>query len=296
MTRWLVIGANGFLGHNALHALPGEVHAATRGGRHAIAHGSTIEVDLCNPRAAAGAIEALQPQVVLNTAALANHEECELHPELAQQINATAPGVLAGIAHQIGARFIHISTDAVFDGRSGNYRETDEPEPFSVYGQTKLAGEHAVLQYASALVVRTNFFGWSPGGQRSILEFFVNNLRAGIEVNGYSDFTVTSLYVGYLLSALDQLARQSATGLLHVASRDPLTKLAFGQQVAHEFGLNAELIRPASAAIGAHATSRVLNLSLNCDLAAQTLGEHLPTQAQGIAQAHRDQPPQPTTQ
>ena len=137
-----------------------------------------------------------------------------------------------------------ISTDAVFDGARGHYSEADAPNPTSVYGRTKLEGEQLALASTDALVARTNFFGWSPTGRRSILEFFVNALSNGEQVRGFTDFTTSSAYVQVLAEALWDLCALEATGLVHLTSPEALTKYEFGVAVAEEFGLDAGLITP----------------------------------------------------
>jgi dTDP-4-dehydrorhamnose reductase len=137
--------------------------------------------------------------------------------------------------------------------------------------------------------VRTNFFGWSHRGDRSVLEFFVNSLRSGTAVRGYPDFVVTSIYAQSLLQAIWDLETIGTTGLLHVASSDALSKYDYGLAVAREFGLDSELISPLPAEAGAHTSSRSRDISLNTDLFASIRGEPAQTQRAGIANARIDE-------
>lgn len=293
LPTWLVTGAQGFLGANLGRHLQGRVHRVGLGrasrSEPATTYDAWITADLADPTArsaAAAQIEALRPDVVVHAAAMATHEACEADPERARQVNALAAEELGIAAHHAGARFILISTDAVFDGGRGHYSETDEPAPFSVYGRTKLEGEkRAHGANADALVVRTNFFGWSPSGTRSILEFFVNALTAGTPVKGFTDFTVTSAYVGALCEALEALADTTASGLLHVTSPDALSKYAFGVAVAEEFGLDANLITPTTADVD---PPRNRDLSLDVSRAQSILTTPLSTQHEGIHRAGLD--------
>lgn len=293
MTGWLITGASGFLGANLGWALTG---TATRIGisRAAPPNGTVdahFPIDITDADSLRQVILTTRPSVIVHTAALSSHEACEVDPLLARQINVTASRDIADIAAAVGSRFIYVSTDAVFPGYRGHYAETDETEPFSVYGETKLLGEQAVLgANPSALVVRTNFFGWSPSGRRSILEFFVTALRDGRQVPGYPDFIVTSTYVQDLAHSLQQLAAMpSVSGLLHVASSDARSKYQFSQEVAAAFGLNGAIIAERSAA-GEHSTSRARNISLNCTLAESVLGMLMPTQRAGLERAHTQEP------
>jgi len=289
---WLITGASGLLGSNAPRYLSSDLEllAATRTGEPLSGFRGSVALDLTDVTASEAAIKAAQPAVIVHTAALANHEQCESDRALAHLVNTEATGQLASIAEEIGARFVYISTDAVFDGATGNYSENAQVSPFSVYGETKLGGETAALAQTNALILRTNFFGWSPSSTRSILEFFVNNLEGRNPVRGYTDFTVTSIYAGDLLEQMELLIDSGASGIFHLASRDARSKFDFGLSVAEVFNLNASLISPQSAAAGTHGTSRVRDLSLSTDLIARTLGHPMPSQLEGITRARAERP------
>ena len=291
MDTWLVTGASGFLGANAGLFLSGK-SVSTVGLSRGVATPPHFETalrgDLSEPELLAEKVRESRPNVILHAGALASHEQCEADPSLATRINADATRALASVAAEIGATFIYISTDAVFDGARGDYAESDEPSPFSVYGESKLLGERYALEQTDALVIRTNFFGWSPTGSRSILEFFVNSLRSGTPVSGYTDFTVTSTYTQFLIDAIWQLTQRQATGIVHVASSDKCSKYEFATTVAEVFGLDGSLISPAEAAAATHATSRARDLSLRVGKLESLLGAQAPTQRAGILQAYED--------
>ena len=236
------------------------------------------------------AVVASAPDVIVNAAAFANHHDCELDPDQATRVNVDGARNIASAASAVGARLIHVSTDAVFNGAQGDYREGDAPEPFSVYGETKLLGEMAVLDaYPSAVIARTNFFGWSPTSNRSILEFFVNSLSAGKQVTGFDDFFVTSMYVQELAKALFEIAESDFSGVVHVAPSDSLSKYEFGLAVAKIFEFNAELITRSTASIAPDGLSRSRDLSLNTEVLESIIGKQMPTQAAGVRQARLDQ-------
>ncbi len=287
---WLVTGAQGFLGANAGIYLRGKARTIglTRTNATPNLFHEGITGDLTDPGEIAKGIIQLKPSVVLHAAALASHEACEADPALATRINVEATRVLARAAQEAGAQFIYISTDAVFDGARGDYTETDEPSPFSVYGETKLRGEQQARNETAALVVRTNFFGWSPGGHRSILEFFVNELSAGHNVKGYTDFVVTSTYVQFLLETIRRLVELGATGITHVASSDKLSKYEFGRATALAFGLDQSLIEPIQAGTANHSTSRNRDLSLSTTKFQRLLGDKASSQQVGIRRAKFD--------
>lgn len=290
--RWLVTGSAGFLGMNAglwlrdrAYAI-GQVRVPSPIGPFR----EQIPVDLRDLDALEAHIRRTRPDVLLNAAAISGHETCAHDPEQAWAVNVESVRLISSLSSELGIRLIHISTDAVFSGSSGGYRESDETNPFSLYGETKLEGERVVAASgAQALVVRTNFFGWSSSGRRSVLEFFVNALRSDTPVGGYPDFIVTTIYVQELMRALWQLDQQRATGLVHIASSDALSKFDFGKRIARQFALNSELIAAVPSSESGHATSRSRDLSLNTDLLTSLLGSPAPTQAEGIRSAYLDE-------
>lgn len=289
---WLVTGAGGFLGTNAGLWLGDRV---TRVGQTRVASATgpfdrSLAVDLRDIPAAAAMVRDARPDVVLHAAAMSGHETCANDREQAYAVNVEASRAIADAAAEVGARVVYVSTDAVFSGATGNYAETDEPEPFSYYGETKLAGEAAVQESgAPALVVRTNFFGWSTSGRRSVLEFFVSALRAGENVKGYPDFVVTSLYVQSLVETIWRLVEMGTEGVVHVASCDPVSKHDFGVTVARQFGLDEGLISPESSDVHGHQTSRSRNISLCTDRLTGILGERPATQEEGVRRAYSEE-------
>ena len=286
--RWLITGATGFLGANVCEALAGR---ATRiGFARSTGPGGLADEwllgDLRRPEELVALVREANPDVILHAAALASHEACERDPDLAHVLNVQATETLATAAEGCGARFIFISTDAVFDGSRGRYSEADEPNPFSIYGRTKLDAEQRAARLTEALIIRTNFFGWSPSGTRSILEFFINSLSAGTPVKGFTDFRVTSLYAQSLAECIWDLSNAGARGVVHVASHDAMTKYEFGVQVAEAFGMPA-LITPTRADVS---PPRDRDLSLDVGKAEGILGRFLQTQGEGIERARLDMP------
>jgi dTDP-4-dehydrorhamnose reductase len=274
---WMITGSNGFLGANAVAHLDSKVTVI----------GITREQhDLTMPESLAQEITETKPTYLLHTAAIADHALCEERPDLAEAVNSEATKVIARAAQRAGTKLIYISTDAVFSGQpsagkpAGNYKESDQPNPNTVYGESKLVGERNAESETNPLIVRTNFFGWSPTGQRSILEFFVNELRANRSVNGFTNVTTTSLYAQTLLDYIYQLKDHS--GIFHLTSRDAITKYEFGIKVAKHFDLNASLIKRVEA-------KNSKDLSLNTIKLENSIGVAVASQDQGLDFAIRQE-------
>lgn len=267
--RILVTGASGLLGLNVAleavaegHTVFGVVNAHPLRG-----DGFTVLVsDLLAPGEVERVFEAARPDWIIHCAALANLDACERDPDLARGLNAALPGRIAAAAKERGACLVHISTDAVFDGQKGNYTETDDPNPLSIYAHTKLAGEYTVeAVYPAAIIARVNLFGWSLSGKRSLAEFFFNNLQAGKPMMGFTDVYFSPLLANDLGKVLLTMMAEDLHGLYHVGSKESLSKYDFGVKIAEKFGFDPALIRPTSLAEAGLSVSRSPNLSLCVD-------------------------------
>lgn len=284
MGKWLITGVTGLLGANAYRTLvpTHQVIGSSRRRPVAIEAANFVDADISDSRSRSDLIARAHPDVVLHAAALSSIEACEADPSLAHEVNVEASADLAEQAAKAGSRFVYISTDAVFDGARGGYREQDETSPTTEYGRTKVAAERAVLDaHPDAIVARVNFYGWSPTGTRSLAEFFHRNLSAGTEVKGFTDITVSTLYIDDLVDALVALDSARAHGIVHVVSSEPVTKFVFGQHVASVFGFDKDLVKPAlSTEVLAHA--RGSNISLDVSRFHEWTGVALPGQAASV--------------
>lgn len=283
--RILVTGASGLLGLNlALEAShEHEVFGSVNRNVIQTTDFTVLQSDLTVPGALEELLDEYQPEWVINCAALANIDACEADPVLAEQLNSELPGKLANYVAKGGARLVHISTDAVFDGKRGNYTEQDEPNPLSMYARTKLMGEEAVLTAdPQAIVARVNLFGWSLTGTRSLAEWFFNNLSAGKSIMGFTDVFFCPLLVNDLAKILLKMLDVSAQGLYHVVSRECSSKYDFGVRLAKVFNFDQSLIRPALVSDADLTATRSHKLTLNSNKLSSKLGEPLPDLNTGL--------------
>ncbi len=292
MRLWIT-GVSGLLGlHTAWEALNRGWEVVGSTFRTDLAHAPfpVFRGDLSDPEVLARAWAWAQPQAVINTAALAQVDACEAQPEMARRLNVELPRALARLATRDRVLLVHLSTDAVFDGKRGDYAEFDTPNPLSTYGRTKLEGEYAVLEEnPTALVTRVNFFGWSLSGQRSLAEWFLNQLAAGRrEIPGFSDVWFCPLLANHLARLLFALLERKAWGLYHVVASRCWTKYEFGRALARVFGYDPNAIRPVSVEEAGLVARRARRLTLRAEKLGQTLGVAPPTPEEGL-QAFRFQ-------
>ncbi len=233
-------------------------------------------------------LDEIKPDVVVNCAAITNLDVVESDPGLAWRLNAELPGFLAAECASRSIKLVHISTDAVFDGQSGNYSEEDAPNPINMYGRTKLAGEEAVLTAnPQAIVARVVFYGWSLSRTRSLAEWFLNNLSAGHVIRGFTNILFCPLLVNQLSNLLVEMIDRSLAGLYHVVSRENISKYDFGVILAQQFGLDSKLIQPDAYQDSDLAARRSLKLILSTNKLARDLNAALPDIHSGIEQYYR---------
>lgn len=222
--RWLVTGAGGQLGRclvSRLGARPGHSLAS------ALDRGALDVTDREAVRRAVREAPGGAPDVVVNAAAMTHVDRCEAEPEAARLANALAPGWLAEAAREVGADFVQLSTDYVFDGTARRpYREEDPTGPRSVYGRTKLEGEQRAREaHPDALVVRTAWvFGPGRNFVRTILEAGERTLRGeGPPLRVVDDQRGSPTWAGHLADALLALVERDARGVYHVANSGSAT-------------------------------------------------------------------------
>lgn len=241
--KMVVLGAGGRLGAALVRQYAAQYEVI--GFTHA-------QLDLAHLENLRATLAPLSFDVLINAAALTNVDYCETHPEEAMLLNADAPQTLAQICHARRVRFIHISTDYVFDGEKREpYTEEDRAEAISVYGESKRSGELQVLQANDrALVVRVS---WVFGPDRpSFIDAILKKARTEEQVAAVADKFSTPTYtldIAVLLRPF--LARTVESGILHLANRGECSWQEYAQwalDCCHEQGvpMAARTVRPTS--------------------------------------------------
>lgn len=282
----VVTGASGLLGSNFVLA------AAERGLPLVASHwrhptrlpcAGNIALDLLDERATRRLFDSIRPASIVHCAAATDVDWCEANPDEAYRINADVPRRLALIASELDAFLIFISTDSVFDGRRGSYDESQEPSPVNVYGQTKLTAEAFVAACAPAsLVIRTNFFGWSPAGRRGLAEWILSRLESGLPVPAFFDVRFSPLLATDLAHLVLDMIAVGLRGLYHVTASDSCTKYEFAMKLAESFDLDSAGIRRTSVEAAGFRAGRPRNTSLQTRKITRDLGKPMPLVVSGI--------------
>lgn len=261
----LIIGANGFTGRRILNDLVArEIYNITacslRNDIKSDDGYQFIRADIRNASEVRALFKEVCPDVVINTSALSVPDFCETHHNEARATNITAVEHLARACEQYGSRFIHLSTDFVFDGRTDRlYTEEDEPNPVNYYGITKLEGEERVVECCGnyAIVRVVVVYGKAlPGQHGNIVQLVANKLRSGETIRVVSDQWRTPTFVGDISYAVEQLMHHPRNGIYHICGSDCVSIADIAYRVAEVLKLDRSLILPVTTEEMQEATPR----------------------------------------
>src|SRR5467141_724307 len=186
-----------------------------------------------------------KPSAVIDAEAMDDVDRCEVERDLAWQVNAGSTVSLARVATDIGARYLFVSTDSVFDGEKGQYCEQDVPRPVNYYGETKLAGEHAVLAAtADHLVVRPSLlYGWDDR-HLNFATWVLGSARNGKPIDVATDRIGSPTFADSLAAGILQLLKVPDGGVYHLAGADGMSRCDFAVRLVNAFGLDPAMVKP----------------------------------------------------
>ena len=291
--KTLIIGANGFTGRRILQSLSRQgIYELTGCSLHEdILPGNNyrfVQADMNNHPAIDRLIAEIRPDVVINGSALSVPDYCELHHEEAYAANVLAVENIARCCERAGSRFIHLSTDFVFDGKKAElYTETDTPAPVNYYGISKYQGEQAVAancsNYANVRVVVV--YGKAlPVQHGNILQLVKNRLQAGQEIRVVSDQYRTPTWVQDIADGVEKLMHISQNGIWHICGDECLSIADIAYRVADYFKLDRSLIVPVTTEEMNEATPRPRFSGLSIEKAKRILGYAPHSLEEGMAE------------
>ncbi|WP_280586386.1 dTDP-4-dehydrorhamnose reductase [Halorubrum sp. Boch-26] len=247
--RLLVVGANGLLGSNVVRVgqqrgwkVSGTYHSTRPAFDIPLTQFDLRDCDLFDD-----ILTEHNPDVVVNCAAMTDVDGCETNPEQANILNGDAPGGLAAHCDANDVKFVHISTDYVFDGTERDpYSVSADTNPIQMYGKSKLVGEQAVTEETmDALVARFSFV-WgihrSSGDLTGFPAWVRGRLLSGEDVPLFTDQWVTPTRAGQAAETLLELIEHDATDLFHIACSSCVTPYQFGEVIADHVGSSEELL------------------------------------------------------
>ncbi len=246
--RVLIVGGSGFIGRYLARWLGEErghevigtflSHAPPDDGN------SWHRVELTDAAGLEQVFRLARPDVVAHLAAVADVGTAEREPARATAVNVAATSSIARLCELHGARLVFVSTEYVFDGQRGYYREDDPPNPITHYGRTKWEAERETARLASNWsVLRTSIvYGWPHPGKRNFAPWLIERLRSGQPYHASTDVYRTPVYVEHLVDGIAGLVEGEHQGIHHVAGRDWISMYDFGVAIAGAFDLDRRLV------------------------------------------------------
>ncbi|MBL7981059.1 MAG: NAD(P)-dependent oxidoreductase [Flavobacteriales bacterium] len=250
----LITGSNGLLGQKLVAALRNnasvELVATSRGADRSpepLAE-RYMAMDITNKTEVDAVFDKVRPDVVIHTAAMTNVDACEQDPEACRLQNVVATEYLVNAAERHNSHFIHLSTDFIFDGTAGPYKEEDVPAPLSIYGQSKLDAEHVVMNSGLAkwAIARTIIvYGVAPGLSRSNVVLWAKSaLENGQPIKVVDDQWRMPTLAEDLADGCIRIAERGACGIFNLSGPDGMSILELVQRVGAFFHLDTSVVTP----------------------------------------------------
>ena len=238
MKTVLISGAYGQLGKSCIEYLKSYFNIISTG--ICVPKGG-VQLDIGNSKKTRKLRSQLNPDVILNLAAITNVDGCEKDLPMAEAINL---GGVKNLCMGFEGHFIQISTDYVFDGTAGPYEENDNPNPISIYGKTKLAADNWLKNYhGKTSILRANVvYDYTNRTKASFLKWVVDSLSARKEIHVVDDQWNNPTWTKSIASVIKVLIEKEAYGLYHYGDKDYMNRYEFAQLIAKVFELDASLI------------------------------------------------------
>jgi len=273
--KLLVTGASGLLGTRICQLATKqnyEVYSAHS--QHATQSGTPIKLDITDSTALKQIFDKTKPDAVVHSAALSDVDKCEEKKDLAWKINVESTSNIAQLCHKHNCFLVYVSTDYVFNGEKGNYKETEQTAPINNYGLTKLKGEQEIKQStAEYCIARTSvIYGSIPAaGKVNFALWLIEKLRKKEETKTVTDQWNSPTLNTNLAEMILEIVEKRITGTFHLAGATRLSRHEFAQKIAETFDLDENLLRPTSSEKMPWMAKRPRDTSLNVEKAKQTL-------------------------
>jgi dTDP-4-dehydrorhamnose reductase len=273
--KLLITGASGLFGSKlAQIAISKDIFVYSCYSKDVPSFGSPLQFDVVDSKVVQEAVAKVNPDVVVHAATLTDVDKCELNQSLAWQVNVEGTKNIAQAAQSTGAFLVYISTDYVFSGEKGSYKETDITEPVNYYGLTKLKAEEQVKTILSSYCIArpSVIYGSTPAaGKVNFDLWLIEKLQKGEHVKIVTDqFNSPTLNTSLVDMTLEIIERK-LTGVFHTSGATRISRYNFAVCLAEVFGFDKKLIDPATSAIFKWPAKRPADSSLDTSKAMQIL-------------------------
>jgi len=270
--RVFITGGSGLLGSKVAEiALERGYEVYSGYNSHKPEFGEPIKLDLTDSDSIIRAIKDVKPNAIVHSAALTDVDKCEVEKELAYKINVEGTKIIAEMARR-GVFMVYVSTDYVFDGNNGMYKEEDETNPINYYGYTKLLGERFCRDFCIARPCV--IYGSKPAsGKINFALWLINKLEKSEEVKIITDQWITPTLNTNLAEMVLECVERELKGIYHLAGATRVSRFEFAKEIAKTFGLDENLIKPAKMSDMNWIAKRPRDSSLDVSKAMKSLKE-----------------------
>lgn len=227
--------------------------------------GNFVKMDITNKEVVNETFNRVKPDVVVHAATLTDVDKCELNKELAWKVNVEGTKNILDASKAADSFLIYISTDYVFSGKKGNYKETDTPDPINYYGLTKLKSEELVKTQSEYFIARPSvIYGSTPAaGKVNFALWLIETLRSGERAKIVTDQWNTPTLNTNLAEMTIEVAQRRLTGTYHLCGATRVSRFEFAELIAQTFDLDKNLIDPVLSAQFTWPAKRPMDSSLD---------------------------------
>ena len=272
--KLLITGASGLYGSKlAQLALAKNFEVYSSDIQSLSVYGNFVKLDISGKEQVEEVFKSIKPDVVVHAATLTDVDKCEVNKELAWKVNVEGTKNIVEAAKSTGSFLIYISTDYVFSGETGRYKETDKPDPINYYGLTKLKAEEIVQTQAEYFIARPSvIYGSTPAaGKVNFALWLIETLRKGERVKIVTDQWNTPTLNTNLAEMTLEVIERRLTGTYHLCGATRVSRLKFAGQIADAFGLDKGLIDKVLSSQFTWPAKRPMDSSLDTSKAQETL-------------------------
>jgi dTDP-4-dehydrorhamnose reductase len=236
--------------------------------------GKSIQLDLRKTEKVYEKLKEIRPDIIVNLAALSDVERCEIDRDVARCLNRDLVAAISRYVYDNNAFLLHISTDCVFDGNEGNYREDSQTNPVNYYGMTKLQGENEIISKICEekwCIARISTAFGIHEKKKGLPSLIIEKLRTNKSVKVIIDQYTSPTYALNLADMLKEIIDKKINGIIHTSGASRLSRYEQALKVCRFFGLNEELISGIVSNDMNWKANRPIDSSLNVDKACKVL-------------------------
>ena len=262
----LIIGGTSLLGINLAVSTLNiyDIYITLHKKKIKIKNTKNIKINFEKYKEAQEIIKNINPEYILNFAALTDVNKCEINKKLAYYLNATIPYILSKISNNLKCKLIHISTDQLFNKKKILFNEQSKVSPLNYYAKTKYLGERKIIKFCkNYLILRTNFFGYGTQYKKSYSDFILNELEKRKEIYLSDSIFFNPIYIGNLIKIINFMILNNVKGLFNISADNNISKYLFAITLCNHLNINNKrVLKIKNNIIVKQIAFRPLNMSL----------------------------------